>query len=116
MSALAIPLRRQAPKALGALLLAAVLGLLIALPLGTILLQAFTDGDRGITGEHMAKVLTEEIYWIALLNTIVVCGGAALVATVLGTLFAWVFVRTDTFARGALEQIAQIPIFIPPFG
>ena len=63
----------------------------------------------------MAKVLTEKIYWIALLNTIVVCGGAALVATVLGTLFAWIFVRTDTLGRGALEQIAQIPIFIPPF-
>lgn len=115
MSALAMPLRRQAPKALGALLLAAVLGLLIALPLGTILLQAFTDGGRGITGEHVAKVLTEKIYWIALFNTIVVCGGAALVATVLGTLFAWIFVRTDTLGRGALEQIAQIPIFIPPF-
>jgi iron(III) transport system permease protein len=115
MSALSMPLRRQAPKALGALLLAAVLGLLIALPLGTILLQAFTDGGRGITGEHVAKVLTEEVYWIALFNTIVVCGGAALVATVLGTLFAWIFVRTDTLGRGALEQIAQIPIFIPPF-
>jgi iron(III) transport system permease protein len=115
MSALAMPLRQQAPKALGAFLLAAVLGLLIALPLGTILLQAFTDGRRGFTGEHVAKVLSEEIYWIALFNTIVVCGGAALVATVLGTLFAWIFVRTDTLCRGALEQIAQIPIFIPPF-
>lgn len=77
--------------------------------------SAFTDGGRGITGEHVVKVLTEEIYWIALFNTIAVCGAAAVVATVLGTLFAWIFVRTDTLGRGALERIAQIPIFIPPF-
>ena len=98
MSTLAHPLRRQAPKALGALLLVAVLGLLIALPLGTILLQAFVDG-RSLTGEHVARVLTEEVYWVALFNTVVVCGGAALVATVLGALFAWIFVRTDTLGR-----------------
>jgi iron(III) transport system permease protein len=116
MSALATPFRRQAPKALGALLLVAVLGLLIVVPLGTVLLQAITDGaSRSLTGEQIAKVLTEQIYWVALFNTIVVCGGAALVATVLGALFAWIFVRTDTFGRGVLEQIAQIPIFIPPF-
>lgn len=116
MSALPIPFRRQAPKALGAFMLVAALGLLIAVPLGTILLQAVTDGaGRSLTGEHIAKVLTERVYWVALFNTVVVCGGAALVATALGALFAWIFVRTDTFGRSALEQIAQIPIFIPPF-
>ena len=116
MRALAIPLLTHAPRALGALLLVVVLGLLIVVPLGTILLQAVTEGaGRSLTGEHIAKVLTERIYWVALFNTVVVGGGAALVATVLGTLFAWIFVRTDTFGRGTLEQIAQIPIFIPPF-
>jgi iron(III) transport system permease protein len=118
MSAFATTLGRRAPAALGAALLAAILALLIAVPLGMILLQAITDAaDRSfsLTGEHIAKVLAGQVYWIALLNTVIVCGGAALVATVLGTLFAWIFVRTDTFARAALEQVAQIPIFIPPF-
>ena len=118
MNALAATLGRRSPSALGMGLLAAILGLLIALPLGTILLQAVTDAaERSFapTGAHIMTVLTGEVYWVALFNTVVVCGGAALVATVLGTLFAWIFVRTDTFGRAALEQIAQIPIFIPPF-
>ena len=118
MNALATIGGRRASATLGMIVLAAILGVLVAMPLGTVLLQAVTDNAgpaRSFTAEHIVKVLTGQIYWIALLNTAIVCGGAALVATALGTLFAWIFVRTDTFARTALEQIAQIPIFIPPF-
>jgi iron(III) transport system permease protein len=118
MSAGAVTPGRRAPAALGIALLLVILAMLIAVPLGTILLQAVTNAaDRSfaLTGSHIAKVLTEQVYWISLFNTAVVCGGAALVATVLGTLFAWIFTRTDTVARTVLEQVAQIPIFIPPF-
>ena len=118
MNAIATIGDRRASSVFGIALLAAILGVLVAMPLGTILLQAVTNttGDAfSLTTDHIATVLTGQIYWIALLNTVIVCGGAALVATVLGTLFAWIFVRTDTVARTALEQIAQIPIFIPPF-
>ncbi len=118
MKVLATIADRRVSSVLGMTLLAVILGVLIAMPLGTILLQAVTaagDTAFSFTGEHVIKVLTGQVYWVALLNTVIVCGGAALVATVLGTLFAWIFVRTDTFARTVLEQIAQIPIFIPPF-
>src|ERR1700736_2774822 len=109
---------RRAPSALGLALLGLIVAVLIVLPLGMILLEAVTDAAErsfGFTSEHLTTVLTGRIYWIALFNTVVVCGGAALVATALGALFAWIFVRTDTLGRATLEQIAQIPIFIPPF-
>jgi iron(III) transport system permease protein len=109
---------RRAPSALGLALLGLIVAVLIVLPLGMILLEAVTDAAErsfAFTSEHLTTVLTGRIYWIALFNTVVVCGGAALVATALGALFAWIFVRTDTLGRATLEQIAQIPIFIPPF-
>ena len=104
------------PRAFGALLLVAILLVLIAAPLGSILLRAVvTEDPFRLTTAHFAKVLSDPVYWTALINTVVVCGGAALVATLLGAAFAWLFVRTDMPLRGAFEQVAQIPIFIPPF-
>jgi iron(III) transport system permease protein len=104
------------PAAVGGLLLAAILVALVVAPLGSILLRAVVTPDTfALTTAHFVKVLTEPVYWTALFNTVIVCGGAALVATVLGAAFAWLFVRTDMPLRGAFEQVAQIPIFIPPF-
>jgi iron(III) transport system permease protein len=108
----------RVPALLGSALLAAVLIILVAAPLGNILLQAISDGHGtvfSLTARNLQRVLSEEIYWTALVNTLLVCGGAAVGATVLGTALAWIFVRTDTFGRSILEQISQIPIFIPPF-
>jgi iron(III) transport system permease protein len=108
----------RVPALLGGALIVAILIILVAAPLGNILLQAIssTDGTAfSLTARNLERVLTEEIYWTALVNTLLVCGGAALGSTVLGTALAWIFVRTDTPGRGVLEQISQIPIFIPPF-
>lgn len=118
MNAYTTIIRRQAPVVLGVTLLAAIIFLLVVMPLGTILLQAISNLDGpsfSLTGSNVATVLSGQIYWVALFNTVIVCGGAAIVATILGTLFAWIFVRTDTFGRAVLEQISQVPIFIPPF-
>src|ERR1700722_549184 len=103
---------------LGGALIVAILIVLVAAPLGNILLQAIsnTQGSAfSLTARNLERVLSEEIYWTALVNTLLVCGGAALGSTVIGTALAWIFVRTDTPGRGVLEQISQIPIFIPPF-
>ena len=103
---------------LGGALIVAILIVLVAAPLGNILLQAIsnTQGSAfSLTARNLERVLSEEIYWTALANTLLVGGGAALGATVIGTALAWIFVRTDTPGRGVLEQISQIPIFIPPF-
>jgi iron(III) transport system permease protein len=103
---------------LGGALIVAILTVLVAAPLGNILLQAISAPSgtaSSLTARNLERVLSEEIYWTALANTLLVGGGAALGATVIGTALAWIFVRTDTPGRGVLEQISQIPIFIPPF-
>lgn len=91
---------------------------LVIAPLVAILYRAVVDVGRDgavLTGRHIKLVLTDGIYWTALLNTLGISVGAALVATGLGTVFAWIFARTDTAGRAVLESISQLPIFIPPF-
>jgi iron(III) transport system permease protein len=108
----------RVPALLGGALIVAILIVLVAAPLGNILLQAISAPSGtafSLTARNLERVLSEEIYWTALANTLLVGGGAALGATVIGTALAWIFVRTDTPGRGVLEQISQIPIFIPPF-
>src|SRR5215210_4637582 len=91
---------------------------LVVAPLGAVLYRGVFDvGAAGVvpTTRHLAKVLSGSIYWTALVNTLVIALGAALVATLLGTALAWIFARTDTIGRGMLEYTSQLPIFIPPF-
>lgn len=119
MRALAVlRLPSHIPAALGLALLAAVVAVLVLAPLVMILLRAVFDSEAGAlvpTAQHVVTVLTGAIYWQALANTIVVAAVAAALATTLGTVLAWVFVHTTTLGRAVLEQIAQMPIFIPPF-
>ncbi len=111
-------LRTRLPVILGLALLVVILSLLVVAPLITILLQSVADAQGlsvTLTSRHLVAVLTGGVYWSALASTIIVAGGAAILATALGTILAWIFVRTTTFGRKTLEQIAQLPIFIPPF-
>jgi len=92
--------------------------LFVVAPLIAILYRSVIDVDGGdlvLTGRHLITVLSDSIYWTALLNTVVISLGAALLATTIGTVFAWIFVRTDTIGRGFFEAVSQLPIFIPPF-
>ncbi|WP_246776976.1 iron ABC transporter permease [Microvirga sp. VF16] len=54
-------------------------------------------------------------YWLAAWNTVVISIGSMVLAAVIGVVLAWCLVRTNVpFAR-TLEQLATMPIFIPPF-
>jgi iron(III) transport system permease protein len=119
MRTIAAPrLPARLPAAIGLALLVAIVAVLVLVPLVMILLRAVFDSERGVwapTARHVVAVLTGAIYWQALASTILVAAVAAALATALGTALAWIFVRTTTFGRAVLEQIAQMPIFIPPF-
>jgi len=94
------------------------IAILIAAPLAAILYHAFVQGQPGsirLTTDHITQVLSGAIYWNALRNTLVVAGGAAILAGGLGATFAWIFVRTNTPLRSVLERASEMPIFIPPF-
>ena len=113
-----IKARTHLPTWLGLTSLVGVIGVLVVAPLVTIAARAVIDPTTrswAPHARHLVTVLTGSIYWTSLASTVAVAIGAALLACVLGTALAWIFARTTTFGRSVLEQIAQLPIFIPPF-
>jgi iron(III) transport system permease protein len=92
---------------------------LIVAPLAAILYRAVIEVDQHgamqFTVRYLREVLSGSVYWTALWNTLLVSVGAALVATMIGSALAWLFVRTDTAGHALLEWLSQLPIFIPPF-
>ena len=88
------------------------------LPLGVLILYGITTldgGQRTVSLAPLARVLTDGIYWQALGNTVVISLLATLFATVLGLALGWLFGRTDLPRASLFEQLATLPIFIPPF-
>ncbi|MCU0697541.1 MAG: iron ABC transporter permease [Myxococcaceae bacterium] len=96
-------MKRLIPAALGALLVATVF-----VPLGLLLSRSGGPGEwleawRSAESRH------------ALAGTLLTSAGAALVALGLGLPFAWLIVRTDVVARGALKTVVTLPSAIPPY-
>ena len=50
----------------------------------------------------------------ALLNTLIACGGGTLIAVVIGLLFSWIVVRTNTPFKGFIAAASILPLFAPP--
>jgi hypothetical protein len=44
------------------------------------------------------------------------CGGGTLIAVVIGLLFSWIVVRTNTPFKGFIAAASILPLFAPPFG
>ncbi len=65
--------------------------------------------------QYFEQVMGNRRYWVALTNTAVVALGATVVAVLLGVALAWLLVRTNTPGAALVENLAVIPIFIPPF-
>ena len=50
----------------------------------------------------------------ALANTLLACGGGTAIAVVIGLLFSWIVVRTNTPFRGFIAATSILPLFAPP--
>ena len=50
----------------------------------------------------------------ALVNTLIACGGGTLIAVVIGLLFSWIVVRTNTPFKGFIAAASILPLFAPP--
>jgi iron(III) transport system permease protein len=96
----------------------AVVAVTMLLPLVVLVVYGFTvveDGRRVLSLAPIGRVLGDGIYWQAVGNTVGISLLATLIATVLGTALGWLFGRTDLPRVALFEQLATLPIFIPPF-
>lgn len=114
--------RRRAWSVLWVTLLLAILGFLVIYPVLMLLLGALTDTNPVVDGfslSHLSianflTVLANPNVGEALLNTMIACGGGTLIAVVIGLLFSWIVVRTNTPFKGFIAAASILPLFAPP--
>jgi iron(III) transport system permease protein len=109
-------LRKNTP----AMIIIAILGVLVLLPLALVLLAAFSDAVPrpgnislgGLTLENLMLLATPEALG-ALSNSLMVGAGSAVVALIIGAFLAFVCARTDAPMRKFIFFIGMAPMFIP---
>jgi iron(III) transport system permease protein len=114
--------RRRAWAGLWVVLLLAILGFLVIYPIMMLLLGALTDTNpviEGISLRHLSianflVVLANPNVAEALFNTLIACGGGTAIAVVIGLLFSWIVVRTNTPFKGFIAAASILPLFAPP--
>jgi iron(III) transport system permease protein len=103
-------------------LLIAILAFLVIYPVLTLLLGALTDTNPVVDGLNLRHLSVGNFLTVllnpnvaeALFNTLIACGGGTAIAVVIGLLFSWIVVRTNTPFRGLIAAASLLPLFAPP--
>ncbi len=104
----------------GTLLL--ILAFLVIYPVAMLIVGALTGGDPVVDGYHL-ETLSLDRFWavlsndnvhLALFNSMTTCLGGTALAVVIGLVFAWIVVRTDTPAKKLIAAAGLLPLFVPP--
>ena len=108
--------RLRLPAGLGLnLALLALLVLLVAAPLLTILMQTLEPGRSGAWRDVLASPLSRNLFWRPAGNTIILGLGVAAGCVLIGGFLAWLVVMTDMPFRGLIGFLATLPFMIPSF-
>lgn len=99
-----------------------VLTFLVVYPVAMLLLGALTNTNPVVDGfgvfdlslANFVTVLANPNVHLALLNSLVACGGGTALAVIIGLTFSWVVVRTDTPCKRFIAAVSMIPLFVPP--
>ena len=103
-------------------LLLVIMTFLVIYPMAMLLLGALTNTNPVVDGfgvfdlsiTNFVTVLSNENVHYALVNSLVACTGGTAVAVLVGLLFSWIVVRTDTPFKGLIAATSLIPLFVPP--
>ncbi len=76
--------------------------------------DAFFDKSANGTLEAYEFVVSDPAFWAALKNTIILSCGMVVIAVPLGSLLAFLVVRTDMPGRKLIEPLVFVPLFMSP--
>ncbi|WP_306226120.1 putative 2-aminoethylphosphonate ABC transporter permease subunit [Bosea beijingensis] len=110
------PLRISERHVAGALILAlcAVLVLIIALPLWSLLSKSLENTDGKFVGlANFVSYATTPSLFYSLLNSLLVAGATTVIVVPLAFLYAYALRRSCIPAKGAFYAAAMIPVFAP---
>src|SRR5258708_2250094 len=115
-----VTLARQSPGWTAGGAIGATFSLLIALPLGLVLVQSFIPNlfdhaasHLSVSLEPLLSALTDPRLSLAILHSLLLAALAALTATALGASFAILLRRTDVALRSLLALTPWL-VFLPP--
>ncbi|OZI48951.1 ABC transporter permease [Bordetella genomosp. 5] len=104
------------PAALVALVVAVALALLVLQPVGWIVLNGWRDdltGDWSIV--NYARIFSSPALIEPMLNSLILAGSTAVLATLLGVPMAWLVARTDLPGRGTVRVLVLAAFITPSF-
>jgi iron(III) transport system permease protein len=96
-------------------LFAAVLALLIVLPVGWIAVFAFTDRTRAPTLANFRTLLTDPAFVDPLLTTFIIALSVSLACCLVAAPMGWIVARTDMPLRRTVRLLVMASFVTPPF-
>src|SRR5438045_4014866 len=96
-------------------LFAAVMIVLIVLPMSWLALFAFTDKARNPTLQNFVKLFTDPDFLDPLLTTAVIATSSAMICCVVAAPIGWLVSRTDMPRRQTIRALVTASFVTPPF-
>src|SRR5262245_61718666 len=104
-------------RRIGIVLLIALLAFLTVYPLAMLLYGSLHSTPPGMAGtfnlDGYAQIFTTSNF-LVLANTVGISFAKTIPSILLAVALAFILARTDTPARGALQVLIPLPLFIPP--
>jgi len=95
--------------------LAALLCLLVVLPIGWIVAFAFTDRARNVTLANFRTLFTDPVFLEPLGATLVIAVSVSVACCVVAAPMGWIVARTDMPLRRAIRILVTASFVTPPF-
>lgn len=112
-------LRRQWGASWSSLVLfAAILGflvMLLAVPVGTVFVSAFRDGEGGFTLGHFGTFFSTGLMRESFLNSLMVAGASVVFASLIAVPLAYLTVRFQFRGAILIQTLGILPLIMPPF-
>jgi iron(III) transport system permease protein len=96
-------------------LLAAALCLLVILPIGWLVVFAFTDRARNPTLANFHTLFTDPAFVDPLIATLTIATSVSVICCAVAAPMGWIVARTDMPLRGAVRLLVMASFVTPPF-
>jgi len=96
-------------------LFATILIVIVVNPIFRLIWESVVSEGGGLTLDNYVRAYGRPRYWQALVNTVVMGAGTALLSALLAVPLAWACVRTDMPGRGFIKLCVLAAFIIPPY-
>ena len=94
---------------------AAILVVLIVVPMAWLVVYAFTDKAGNATLANFLRLLTDDTFFEPLLTTLTIASSVGVACCVIAAPMAWLVARTDMPFRGTVRTLIMASFVTPPF-